>query len=94
MNSEQENYFSLTETLLCFFEENSLIYFNNIYYDSKETKDYLMEKESMDIFKECIKFLQDLIDRNNKYDRKNKYVIKLFCIGYKNILLYIYKNVW
>ena len=91
LDSEQENYFSLTQTLLCFFEKNSLIYFNNIYYDSKETKDtYLMEKEPMDIFKDCINFLQDLRDRNNKYDRKNKYVTKLFCLGYIKIFCHIF----
>ncbi len=46
LDSEQCNYFSLAETLLYFFEKNSLIYFNFLYYDSKETKStYLMEKE-------------------------------------------------
>ena len=50
-----------------------------------------MEKEPLDIFKDCINFLQDLIDeKNRKYDRYNKYITKLFCLGYIRIFCHIF----
>ena len=92
LKDKQDNYFALTETLLYFFEKNSLIYFNSIFYESKEEKDQiLMEKEPMDIFKDCIKYLQDLEDgKSRKYDKQNKYIAKLFCLGYIRIFCQIY----
>ena len=89
---KQENYFILTETLLYFFEKNSLIYFKNLFYDSKEEKEPpLMEKEPMDIFKECISYLQDFVDnKTRKIDKYNKYITKLFCFGYIRIFCHIF----
>ena len=91
LDSQQDNYFSLTETLIYFFEKNSLIYFKNFFCDSKEKKEpHLMEKEPLDIFKECINFLEDLIEKNKKYEKNNKYITKLFCLGYIRIFCYIF----
>ena len=91
LDSEQDNFLSLTETLLYFFEKNSIIYFNNIYHDSKEEKDsLLMEKEPLDIFKDCINFLQEIIEINKKYERNNKYTTKLFCLAYIKIFCQIF----
>ena len=94
-DNQQDNYFSLTETLLYFFEKKSLNYFKNIFYPSKEEKDApLMEKEPLDIFKECINFLQDLEEKKKKYDKNNKYTCKLFCLGYIRIFCHIFINMF
>ncbi len=93
-DNQQKNYFSLTETLLYFFEKKSLNYFKNIFYPSKEEKEApLMEKEPTEIFKECINFLQDL-EEKKKYDKYNKYVTKLFCLGYIRIFCHIFINMF
>ena len=91
-DKQQDNYFALTETLLYFFEKKSLNYFKNIFRSSKEEKEStLLEKEPMDIFKECINYLQDLIDeKKKKYDKNNKYVTKFFCLGYVRIFCQIF----
>ena len=49
------NYLSLQETLLMFFEKNSLIYLDNVLKD-KDSK-YIDEGLPLDTFEECIKFL-------------------------------------
>ena len=91
-DNQQENYFTLTETLLYFFEKKSLNYFKNIFHSSKDEKEtILLEKDPMDIFKECINFIQDLIEeKKKKYDKYNKYVTKLFCLGYIRIFCQIF----
>ena len=90
LDSQQDNYFSLVETLLYFFEKNSFIYFKNIFYDSKEEKEsILMEKEPLDIFKDCITFLQDLIEKK-KYEKSNIYITKLFCLGYIRMFCHVF----
>ena len=91
-DGQQPYYFALTETLLYFFEKNSIIYFNNIFYSLKEEKEgILMEKEPMSIFKDCISYLQDFADnKTRKYDKNNKYVARFFCLGYIRIFIYIF----
>ena len=54
-DGQKPYYFAITETLLYFFEKNSIIYFNNIFYSLKKEKEgILMEKEPMSIYKDCI----------------------------------------
>ena len=91
-NNQQENYFALTETLLYFFEKKSLNYFRNIFNSSMNEKyTTLIENEPMDIFKDCINFIQDLfVEKKKKYDKGNKYVTKLFCLGYIRIFCQVF----
>ena len=91
-DGQQPYYFALTETLLYFFEKNSIIYFNNIFYSLKKEKEgILMEKEPMSIYKDCISYLQDFADnKTRKYDKNNKYVARFFCLGYIRIFIYIF----
>jgi len=93
---KQDNYFALTETLLYLFEKNSLIYFKNLFYDSKEEKDQIfLEKEPMEIFKDCINYLQELEEgKDRKYDKYNKITTKLFCFGYVKIFCHIFINMF
>ena len=94
LDSQQDNYFSLTETLLYFFEKNSFIYLKSVLYDEKEPLS--LEKEPMDIFKECYEALQDLIEgkKKEKYDKNNKYITKLFCLGYIKTYCYTFIKVF
>jgi len=94
MDSQQDNYLALTETLLYFFEKNSFIYLKNVLYDEKEP--LLLEKEPMEVLKDCYKFLQDLIDENKKDEigKNNKYITKLFCLGYIKTFCYIFIKVF
>ena len=78
---KENNNFALSETLLYFFEKNSIIYLKNTLYDKKEP--ILLEKEPLDIFKDCIKFLTDCEEKSKKKDKINIiYISKLFCLGY------------
>ena len=101
-NNKEENYFTLMETLLYFFEKNSLIYLDNIlneyivkdkkYDKQKDNKKekYTLdnETETLKIFKDCIANLEEYNDpKKNK--NKNKNISKLFSIGY--IKAYCYK---
>ena len=94
MDSQQDNYLALTETLLYFFEKNSFIYLKNALYDEKEP--LLLEKEPMEVLKDCYKFLQDLLDESKKdeIDKNNKYITKLFCLGYIKTFCYIFIKVF
>jgi hypothetical protein len=83
------------ETLLYFFEKNSLIYLNKILNefiikDKKKTKEkYTLddENEPLKVFKDCIKNLEDYNDKN-KNKNKNKNICKLFCIAYIKTFCY------
>ena len=43
----------------------------------------------MDIFKDCIDFLEKILS-TNKYDKNNKYTTKLFCLGYIKTYCYTF----
>ena len=94
LDNQEDNYFALTETLLYFFEKNSLIYFRNIFNDLKDEKDTEKgkekepEKEAFDIFKESIKFLED--EKNKKNEKNNKYITKYFCLAYIKIFCHVF----
>jgi hypothetical protein len=88
-DEQKNNYLSLTESLLFFFEKNSLIYFNNFFYGSHD-KASLLEKEPLDIFQNCSYFLQDIINNNRKYEKNNKYITKFFCLAYIRIFCHIF----
>jgi hypothetical protein len=94
-NKSENNYFSLTEALLYFFEKNSLIYLNKILKeyiikDKKKTNEnYTLddETEPLKIFKECIKYL-DNYNNKKENNEQNKDICKLFCIGYIKTFCY------
>ena len=88
-DSQKDNYFALTQMLLHFFTKSSLIYFNKFYYEFDE-KEPLIEKEPLDIFKNCINFLQDTIESNRKYEKNNKYITKFFCLAYIKIFIHMF----
>ena len=82
-DSQEDNYFALSETLLYFFEKNSLMYLNNALYDEK--KPVLLEKEPLELLEKCIEFLDKYLFSPNKLDKhgpKIKHITKLFCLGY------------
>jgi len=73
-DEKQIYYFTLSETLLYFFEKNSLIYLKN---NAKS-----LEKDPTDIFKECFKYLNDDFETAEKYYGKLIHITKIFCLGY------------
>ena len=88
-NKLNENDFVLSETLLYFFEKNSLNYLKNIIGTPKEIigKDKKKQKviihlddEPLEILKDCCEFLIKIIDQN--YEQKLKEICKLYCLGY------------
>ena len=78
LNEHNDNYLELSETLIYFFEKNSLIYLEKIL--NKET----LEGEPKDIFKESIKFLNTLMKNPKEKSLIGRLVniTKLFCFGY------------
>ena len=99
-NKKENNYLTLTETLLYFFEKNSFIYLNKILNEYIVTKDKKKEKEKytldeenepLKVFKNCIKNLDEYNDKN-KNKNKNKNITKLFCIGFIKAFCYTFIN--
>jgi hypothetical protein len=70
MNNENGNYLALSETLLYYFEKNSIIYLKKALYDIK--KPILLDNEPLDIFIEYIKFLGDCKDNPKKIEKEKK----------------------
>ena len=86
--------FTLSETLLYFFENSSLNYLRNkkeIKGNNNEKKlvPLDLEEEPFTILKDCYQFLNDYINTPGKFDSQKKEICKLYCIGY--IKTYIYK---
>jgi len=81
LNEKEKNNFILFETLLYFFEKNSLNYLKvNLNKKDKDKKNE--EDESLEIFKGCIEFLNYYISKPDKVASKLKEIGKLFCLGY------------
>jgi len=81
-------YFALSETILYFFEKNSLIYLNNALYDKKDP--LLLDGETLDIFKDCIEYLDQYNFSYKKIKEKIKHITKLICLGYIKVFCYIF----
>ena len=82
------NNFILIETLLYFFEKNSLIYLKNVL-NSKKVQ-INIEDEPLEILKECIQFLDNYILKQKFLDKKLKECSKLFCLGYIKVYVYMF----
>ena len=89
--SKNRENFVLVETLLYFFEKNSLNYLNNIINSKKEIMNekkkkeiviIKLENEPLDILKDCYKVLDYYIFEPKKLDNKLKEICILFCLGY------------
>ena len=79
-NENENNFITLSETLIYFFEKNSHIYLDNIFKDKTKT---FLEKEPLDVFMETIKYLNDYLNHKEKIkDKNNINMCKLFCIAY------------
>ena len=87
-NDQNEHYFALSETILYFFEKNSLIYLNNTLYDKKEPA--LLEGEPLEILKDCIKYLNEYNFNYKKITSKIKHITKLICLAYIRVYCYIF----
>ena len=88
--SKEENYFVLSETLLYFFEKNSIIYLKNALYNQEETK--LLEKEPLEIFIDCVNLLDDFINNPKKLEEKDSinYITKLYSLGYIKVYCFTF----
>ena len=92
------NNFVLAETLLFFFEKNSLNYLNNIINSKKEIKKdnkkqtviIKLENEPLDILKDCYKILQYYIFEPKKLESKLKEICILFCLGYTKTYIHTF----
>ena len=81
-DEKQEHFFTLSETLLYFFEKNSLIYLKE--------NEKLLEKDPIDIFKECFKYLNEDFQTSKKYYNQSIHITKIFCLGYIKAFCYIF----
>ena len=86
-NHKTNYYLALSETLLYFFEKNSLIYLNFIL--NKKKNKQSLEDDPLTIFQECNDFLYDL-SRCDKFYNKCTNITKLFCLGYIKSYSYIF----
>ena len=87
-----ENNFVLAETLLYYFEKNSLIYLKTIL-GSKIEKNKIVNIEDVPftILKDsCILFLNNYMNKPAKFDKQLKEICKLFCLGYIRTYCYTF----
>ena len=93
-DQQKDNYFTLSETLLYFYEKNSLIYLNDYLKENTKEKEKLKEKkleeEPTDIFKDCYKYLNDDFEKKEKYKGKLIHITKIFCLAYIRAFCYIF----
>ena len=94
IEDELNDNFTLSETLLYFFENSSLNYLRSkkeIKGSNNEIKKVPLdlEEEPFTILKDCYQFLNDYISNPEKFNSQKKEICKLYCIGY--IKTYIYK---
>ncbi len=75
----EANYLSLQETVLMFFEKNSLIYLDNVLKD-KDSK-YIDEGLPLETFEECVKFLVKY-NFTDKVSNEIKHIRKIFSVAY------------
>ena len=87
LNPKAEYYLALSETILYFFEKNSLIYLNFVL-NKKKNKQTLLD-DPLTIFLDCSDFLNEFKIDVDKFYNKNANITKLFCLGY--IRSYCYK---
>ena len=93
-NRDYKIYNALNETLLYYFEKNSLMYFYDISHgketilfdndDDDKNKDKKAEQKigPLKLFNKCVKYLLDYNKEIEKFEGKNKNICKLFCLGY------------
>ena len=85
LDDSKDYYLALSETIIYFFERNSLIYLKSFLY----VKTFVDEKkEHLKVFIECNKFLYKL--HNNLISEGFTYIIQLFCIAYIKSFCYIF----
>ena len=80
LNHKADYYIALSETIIYFFEKNSLIYLNFIL-NKKKNKQSLID-DPLTIFLDCSDFLNDFKIDADKFYNKNTNITKLFCLGY------------
>ena len=80
----------LGETILYFFEKNSLNYLRNFLNNKKE--DVYLDNEPLEILIECIKILDIYNNKPEAMTSKLKELCKLFCLGYIKTYIYTFIN--
>ena len=83
-DDSKDYYLALSETLIYFFEGNSLIYLK----DFSDIETFEVKKGHVKVFKECNEFLQKI--HNNNISEGNRYITELFCLGYIKAFCYIF----
>ena len=91
LDIKEDNYFSLQETMLSFFEKNTLIYLKNaLCSDEKEGENiYIDEGAPLDIFEDCVKFLVKY-NFTDKLNEEIKHIRKLLCVAYIKVYCYTF----
>ena len=82
----KDYYLALSETILYFFEKNSLVYLEYILKEEEES----LSDSPLDIFEECNTFLSKFKTNAVKFHGKPANITKLFCIGYIKAFCYTF----
>ena len=89
IKDEKENsYLALSETMLYFFEKNSVNYLTNIF---KEKKKHTLNDEPLEYFRVMIGYLSDFLNKDKNIKNKNNInICKLYCIGYIKVFCHTF----
>ena len=84
-DESKDYYLPLSETIIYFFDKNSLIYLK----DFSDIKNFVNEKKGhLKVFKDCVEFLYKL--NNNSISEGLTYIAQLFCIAYIKSFCYVF----
>ena len=84
-DDSKDYYLALSETLIYFFEGNSLIYLK----DFSDIETFVkVKKGHVKVFKKCNEFLHKI--HNNNISEGLTYITELFCLGYIKAFCYIF----
>ena len=87
-NEKENNYLSLSETLLYFFEKNSRLYLENVFKDKIKCT---LDQDPLEFFLNATDYLLRFIYEPKKIENKNNInICKLFCIAYIKIFCHTF----
>ena len=87
-NHKADYYLSLSETIIYFFEKNSLNYLYFVL--NKKKNKQTLEDDPLLIFLDCNDFLYDFKIDTDKFYNKCANITKLFCLGYIKSFCYMF----
>ena len=77
----------LSETILYLFEKITCVFLDKYLNIENNALD---DEQTLNIFKECMKYLKDYMENNERIRNNNKIITKLFCLAYIRVYCFVF----